>query len=218
MSTRSFLIPENLDPYIRDHWVREPEILVRLREETSALPEANMQIAADQGQLFRVLIRALQVRNALEIGVFTGYSSLVTAMALPEDGHLVALDVSEEYTAIARRYWREAGVEHKIDLRIAPAVESLTRLQDEGRQFDFCFIDADKPNYWAYFEATLGLVKTNGLIAVDNVLWSGKVADPAEMEESTVALREFNRRVHGDPRVDVCLVPIGDGLTLARVR
>jgi caffeoyl-CoA O-methyltransferase len=159
-------------------------------------------------------------RRCLEVGVFTGYSSLAVALALPDDGRIVACDVSEEWTSVARRYWAEAGVAHKIDLRLAPALETLEALLVEGEAgcFDFAFLDADKENYLRYYEVVLELVRPGGLIVADNTLWSGRVADPANDEASTVALRRFNDFLHRDERVDLSLVPIGDGLTLARKR
>jgi predicted O-methyltransferase YrrM len=220
MSRSSFLIPDSVQEYAEANWLREAEVLRRLREETAAMPQANMQISPDQGQLMALLVRAIGARRTLEIGVFTGYSSLVTALALPEDGSIVACDVSEEYTSIARRYWQEAGVAHKIDLRLAPADETLDRLIDEGREdeFDFAFIDADKAGYDAYFERCLRLVRPGGLIAVDNVLWDGKVADATVQDEDTEAIRSFNAKLAGDSRADLALIPIGDGVTVARKR
>jgi predicted O-methyltransferase YrrM len=219
MSRSSFLLPENLRGYVEEHWLREPDILRRLRQETAAMPQANMQISADQGQLMAMLVRLIGARRTLEIGVFTGYSSLATAMALPSDGKIVACDVSEEFTAVARRYWEEAGVSDKIDLRLAPALETLDALLacGSGGVFDFCFIDADKANYEGYFERALRLVRPGGLIAVDNVLWDGKVADAEARDPDTESIRAFNARLATDDRVELALLPIGDGLTLARV-
>jgi predicted O-methyltransferase YrrM len=179
-----------------------------------------MQISPEQGQFMFLLLRLIGATRCLEIGVFTGYSSLVTALALPEDGRIVACDVSEEWTAVARRYWREAGVEPKIDLRIAPALETLDRLVEAGEtgRFDFAFIDADKESYLSYYERVLQLLRPGGLLAVDNVLWSGRVADPEVSDADTAALRHFNESLHRDERIDLSLVPIGDGLTLARKR
>jgi len=198
--------------------LREPDLLRRLREETAAHPSASMQIAPEQGQFMAMLVKLLGAAQALEVGVFTGYSSLAVALALPADGRLTACDVSEEFTAVARRYWEAAGVAHKIELRLAPAVETLDALLAAGRAgtFDFAFIDADKQAYRAYYERTLVLVRPGGLIAVDNVFRRGRVADPDVNDPDTVAMRDFNRHVHGDPRVEMSLVPIGDGLTLAR--
>lgn len=217
MSTRSFLVPDSLADYVESNWIREPDVLRELRDETAKLPESNMQISPDLGQFLTVLLKGIGAKRTVEVGVFTGYSSTVTALALPPDGKVTACDVSEEYTSIARRFWSKAGVEGKIDLRIAPALETLETLIFQGgeERYDFAFIDADKPNYWGYFEKCLRLLRPGGVVAIDNVLWSGRVADDANQEESTLAIREFNRRVHEDSRVIASLVPIGDGLTLA---
>lgn len=217
MSRKTFTLSDELHAYVLDVGVREPELFARLREETAALPNARMQISPEQGQFMGLLVKLLGARRALEIGVFTGYSALWVATALPVEGELVACDVSEEYTRAARRYWHEAGVEGKITLRIGHALRTLEALLQEGQasSFDFVFIDADKGNYWDYFERSLQLLRQGGLITVDNVLWSGRVADPREMEEDTVAIRQFNARLKDDPRVAISLVPIGDGLTLA---
>ncbi len=197
--------------------MRESDLFRRLREETATRPNAVMQISADQGQFFALLIRVLNARKTLEIGVFTGYSSLAVALALPPDGKLVACDISEEYTAIARRYWQEAGVAGKIDLRIAPAAETLHALIKDGQEgtFDFAFIDADKTGYAEYFELCLRLLRPGGVIALDNMLQSGKVIDPAVNDKDTVAIRALNARLVGDTRVVVSLLPIADGVTLA---
>lgn len=216
MSTRSFLLNEQLSAYADANWPAETNVILdELRKETAEMVEGDMQISPDQGQLFQILIAATGARRALEIGVFTGYSSSVTALALPSDGRLIALDVSDEYTSIARKYWSKLGIDKKIDLRIAPALESLKELGNEGEKFDFVFIDADKPNYWNYFDKVVPLVRTNGLIAIDNVLWSGRVADQSNTEEQTEVIRDFNRRLSGDTRVKSVLMPIGDGVTLA---
>ena len=177
-----------------------------------------MQIAPEQGQFMSMLVRLLGARRAIEIGVFTGYSSLCIAAALPADGELIACDVNEDWTAMAQRYWREAGLAHKISLRLAPALETLDALLRAGEEgnFDFVFIDADKVNYPHYYERALALLKPGGLIAVDNVLWGGSVADPGADDDNTRAIRAFNRGLHQDPRVELSLVPIGDGLSLAR--
>ena len=192
----------------------------RLREETASLEGASMQIGADQGQFMGLLVEITGARNALEVGTFTGYSALAVALALPDDGRLVACDVSEEWTAIARRYWEEAGVAHKIDLRLAPALETLEGLLAEGcaGTFDFAFIDADKEGYDVYYERALELMRTGGLIALDNTLWEGKVVDPAVVDVDTQAIRAMNMKLAGDARVTLSLLPIGDGLTLARKR
>ena len=214
------LVPETVEQYIARVATHETPVQQKLRAETSKMAEAGMQIGADQGAFFALLIHAIGARKAIEIGVFTGYSALAVASALPEGGKLVACDVSEEWTAIGRRHWQEAGVAHKIDLRIAPATETLAKLlQTEGPgSFDFAFIDADKPSYDAYYEACLKLVHANGLIAIDNVLWSGKVADDSVHDASTDALRALNEKIAGDTRVEACLLTIGDGVMLVRVK
>jgi caffeoyl-CoA O-methyltransferase len=218
--SRSFLIPDGLSDYIESSWLREDPVLRELREETSKLENSAMQIGPDQGQFMALLVRAIGAKRCLEIGVFTGYSSTVVAMALPDDGKIIACDVSEEFTSVARRYWERAGVANKIELRLGPASETLDAILESGgaETFDFAFIDADKPNYLAYYERVLSLVCKGGLIAIDNVLWSGKVADLSVLDEQTLAIRQVNEHLHKDDRIDLCLVPIGDGLTLARKR
>jgi predicted O-methyltransferase YrrM len=210
------LTPE-LNDYIRDVSLREADVLRRLRDETAAHPMARMQLAPEQGQFLTLLVRALGARRTLEVGVFPGYSSLAIALALPDEGRIVACDVSEDFTAMARRYWHEAGVAHKIDLRIAPAVETLDALiaAGEAGRFDFAFIDANKTGYVDYYERALTLVRPGGLIAADNVLRGGKVIDPAVTEADTEAIRVFNRHLLADDRVWISLVSIGDGMTLA---
>jgi predicted O-methyltransferase YrrM len=203
--------------YIRRVTLREPDVLRRLREETAGNPQVNMQISPEQGQFMALLMHLIGARRTIEVGVFTGYSSLAVALALPDDGRMIACDVSEEWTAVARRYWREAGVEHKIDLRLRPALETLDGLiaSGEAGRFDFAFIDADKENYAHYFERALVLLRPGGLIAVDNVLWSGKVLDPEENDADTRAIRAFNENLHTDERVWLSMLPVRDGLTLA---
>jgi caffeoyl-CoA O-methyltransferase len=175
-----------------------------------------MQISPEQGQLLALLIRLMGAKRALEVGVFTGYSSLAVAMALPSDGHLLACDISRSFTNTARRYWQQAGVEQKVDLRIAPALETLDQLVQSGVEpFDFAFIDADKGNYQNYYDRVMQLVRSGGLIVVDNTLWSARVADPNDQDKITRTLRQFNQVVVQDERVDVLILPIGDGLTLA---
>lgn len=217
MSTLQTAVAEDITKYIQSVTLREPEVLKRLREETAKLPNAIMQISPEQGQFMGMLIRLLGAKLTLEVGVFTGYSSIAVALALPEEGRIVACDVSEEYTSVARRYWREAGVDHKIGLRLAPAVETLDRLLAEGKSgaFDFAFIDADKENYDGYYERALKLLRPGGLIAVDNVLWHGKVLDESVQDADTRAIRALNEKLHRDERVWVSLLPIGDGMTLA---
>jgi len=220
MSVRTLGLDPKLYDYLLTVSVREPPVLAALREETAQLPGAGMQISREQGQFMRLLIELLGAQRTLEVGVYTGYSSLCVAQALPEDGELVACDVSEEYTAVARRYWREAGVEGRIRLELGPALETLDRLlaSGAGGSFDFAFIDADKENYLGYYERSLTLLRRGGLIAVDNVLWGGSVADPQDQSPRTLAIRALNARLGDDPRVSACLVPIGDGLFLARKR
>jgi caffeoyl-CoA O-methyltransferase len=203
--------------YIRSVTLREPEILRRLREETKDHPQANMQTSAEQGQLMALLVQLVGARRTLEIGVFTGYSSLAVALALPDDGRIIACDISDEYTKVARRYWREAGVERKIDLRLRPALETLDNLiaTGHGNTFDFAFIDADKGNYANYYERALVLVRPGGLITVDNVLWYARVIDPKVQDADTRAIRAFNEKLHRDDRVWLSMLPIRDGLTLA---
>jgi len=206
--------------YLRSVSLREPELLTRLREETAALPMARMQISPEQGQFMALLVRLTGARQCLEVGTFTGYSSLVVALALPEDGRLLACDRSREWTSIAQRYWREAGVAERIELRLGLAMESLERLlaDNEAGHFDFVFIDADKTNYRRYCELALELLRPGGLLLVDNVLWGGSVIDPDKQDADTQAIRAFNRWLHSEERVDLSMVPIGDGLTLARKR
>ncbi len=218
MLVKSFLIPDALKGYVADNWVHEPELLKRLREETSLMTNSGMQIGPDQGVMMGMLTKLIGAKNCVEVGVFTGYSSLSVALALPEDGTIIACDVSEEYTSMARRYWAEAGVANKIDLRIAPATETLDDLIAQGLAgtFDLAFIDADKPNYRNYYDRVLVLLRSNGLLLIDNVLWSGKVADTSATDAETLALQDLNRAIHGDHRVEACLIPIGDGVTMVR--
>lgn len=220
MTRRTIDLDERLHAYLLAVSLREPDILRRLREETAHREDAEMQIAPEQGQLMALLVRAIGARRALELGVYTGYSALVTALALPPDGRIVACDVDAETTGIAHRYWEEAGVAGKIDLRIAPAIETLDGLLADGEAdaFDFAFIDADKESYADYWERCLALVRPGGLLAVDNVLRGGRVADPEAEDPGTEAIRAFNAAVHADERVDLSLVPVADGVTLARVR
>lgn len=220
MSNRTLEMTDTVYDYLLAVSLREDPVLARLREETLAHPMANMQISPEQGQFMALLVSLMGARRCLEIGVFTGYSSLAVALALPEDGSILACDVSEEYTAVAREFWGKAGVAGKIELRLAPATETLDELLAAGEagNFDFAFIDADKSSYSGYFERCLALLRPGGLIAVDNTLWSGRLVDEREQDEDCRALREFNRALHGDGRVELSLVPIGDGLTLARKR
>jgi predicted O-methyltransferase YrrM len=218
--SRNLSMSPALMAYLNEVSVREPEVLKKLREETGRLPAAGMQIGPEQGQFMALLVRLIGARRCLEIGTFTGYSSLAVALALPDDGRILCCDVSEEYTAVARRYWAMAGVAAKIELRLAPAGETLEKLLADGERgrFDFAFIDADKANYDSYYEAALQLVRKGGLIAIDNVLWSGAVADPARSDPDTAALKALNRKLHDDQRIDLSMLPLGDGVTLARIR
>ena len=220
MSNRTIYLNDGLYDYLLGVSLREPDLLRRLRDETRPMPEADCQISPEQGQFMALLLRAIGARRVLEVGTFTGYSSLVMALALPEDGRVVTCDRSEEYTSIARRYWREAGVDGRIELRLGDAQQTLARLiADDGRgRFDFAFIDADKENDGTYFEQCMELVRQGGIIAIDNTLWSGRVADPAQVDSDTVAIRAFNAARLRDERVDLSLAPIADGLTLCRKR
>ncbi len=223
MTRRTLSLTDQLYDYLLSVSVREPELLQRLRRETTPARFGRMAeglIAPEQGQLMSLLIKLLGAKRTLEVGVFTGYSSLWVALALPQDGQMIACDINEEWTAVARRYWREAGVEHKIDLHLAPAVETLGNLVERGESscFDFAFIDADKTSYDDYYEFCLRLVRPGGLIAIDNVLIDGLVVDKECQHEIVEAIRALNRKLHTDDRVDISLVPISDGLTLVRKR
>jgi predicted O-methyltransferase YrrM len=220
MSARSIGLNDNLHAYLLSVSLRDREILRELRDETAKLENGGMQISPEQGQFMQWLVKTLGAKRTLEVGVFTGYSSLSVALALPADGQIVACDVSDEYTQVARRYWQKAGVADKITLHLGPGVETLQRLLAEGQQnqFDFAFIDADKSNYDRYYEAALLLVRPGGVIAIDNVLWGGGAADPTRQDADTLAIRALNQKIQADERVDMSLLPIGDGLTLARKR
>lgn len=220
MSYRPTALTEDLHRYLLEVSLREPALLTRLREETARRGDAGMQISPEQGQFMALLIELTGARRVLEIGTFTGYSALAMALALPSDGRIVACDVEPETTAVARRYWAEAGIAEKIDLRLAPALDTLDGLLAEGaaESFDFAFIDADKGNYEAYYERCLSLLRQGGLLAVDNVLWNGAVADPAARDPDTEAIRALNLRLREDPRISLSMVPISDGLSLARKR
>lgn len=220
MSRRSLTLSDDLYDYLLAHGVRESPVARRLREETALLPMGRMQISPEQGALMQMLVRLAGARRALEIGTFTGYSALAVAAALPPDGRLIACDVSAEWTAVARRYWQEAGVADRIDLRLGPALDTLAGLLGSGAagSFDFVFIDADKPGYDAYYEGALRLLRAGGLVGIDNTLWSGAVVDAARQDADTVAIRALNAKIRDDARVEIALLPIGDGLTLARKR
>ena len=220
MSRSTLPMTDVLYQYVLDHSLREHPAQAALREATRTHPRGGMQISPEQGQFMALLIRLMGARRTIEIGVFTGYSALSVALALPDDGSVLACDISDEYTRVGHPYWVQAGVAHKIDLRLAPAVQTLDErlAAGEAGRYDFAFIDADKVNYDAYYEKCLRLLRTGGLIAVDNTLWGGDVARADARDADTVALRAFNDRLHADERVDMSLLPIGDGVTLARKR
>lgn len=217
MSNQTLGLTPAMHSYLLTNSLREPAILTQLRQETAQQPMAQMQIAPEQGQFMALLVQLMGAKRTLEVGVFTGYSALVVALALPADGQVVACDVDEEYTAIAQRYWQQAGVADKIELHLRPAVETLDHLIASGQanSFDFAFIDADKSNYDRYYEQALQLVRPGGLIAIDNVFWSGQVADPEVQDNRTQKIRALNQKLHQDERVSLSMVPIADGLTLA---
>ena len=217
MSSQHIQINDALVGYIRSMTHAEPDYMVRLREETLRDPLARMQITPEQGALLSVLTQLGRFKKTIEVGVFTGYSSLAVARALPENGKIIACDINEQWTSIARRYWKEAGLDHKIDLHLAPATDTLDAMLANGEAgtYDFAFIDADKPNYGNYYDRIFELLQPGGLIAVDNVLWYGRVIDPAVNDEETVALRAFNEKLSKDDRIWITMLAIGDGLTLA---
>jgi len=220
MTKKSLGLTDKDYEYLLSVSLREPEILQRLREETSKQPSANMQIAADQGQFMAFLVKLLNAKKLLEIGVFTGYSSLCLAMAIPEDGTLIACDINPETTSIAKKYWQEAAIAYKIELRLSPALETMDALISNGENdtFDFIFIDADKINYRLYYEQGLKLIRSGGIIAIDNVLWGGKVSDPDINDEDTNAIRDLNKFLSKDDRIELTMLSIADGLTLAKKR
>ncbi len=220
MSAKTFQLDERLHDYLLSVSLRDTDLKRELREQTAQMPQASMQTSAEQGALMELLVKLIGAKRTLEVGTFTGYSALCVASALPDDGELVACDISEEWVGIGRKFWQRAGVADKIRVHIQPALRTLDELLADGQasSFDFAYIDADKENYVGYYDKCLELLRPGGLIAVDNTIWSGRVADPSDQEESTRAIRQFNEHVYGDERVDVSLVPIGDGLTLARKR
>ena len=221
MSRRTLTVDDALYRYLIEHSLREHPAQAALRAATAAHPHAGMQISPEQGQFMALLVKLLGARCAIEVGVFTGYSALTVALALPDDGRLLACDINDEYTRVGQPYWEQAGVAHKIELQLAPARTTLdARLAaGEAGRYDFAFIDADKTSYDAYYECCLELLRAGGLIAIDNTLWGGKVAHPASDDDAdTAALQALNAKLHGDQRVDLSLLPIGDGLTLARKR
>jgi caffeoyl-CoA O-methyltransferase len=219
MAKRS-LLPDAVERYVTEVLPRETPLQQRLRQETAKLPQAGMQIGADQGAFLALLVRTLGARRAVEIGTFTGYSALAIASALPPDGRLVCCDINEQWTSIGRRYWTEAGVADRIDLRLAPAAATLAELLHDGGagRFDFAFIDADKTGYDGYYESCLRLLRTGGLIALDNTLWNGAVVDERVQDEDTRALRALNLKIRDDERVDRVLLSVGDGVMLVRKR
>ncbi|MFN7097144.1 MAG: class I SAM-dependent methyltransferase [Gammaproteobacteria bacterium] len=220
MSSTAIVLTPEIYQYYQTHTLRPHQVLDALRQETLRMPMAEAQICPEQGAFMQMLVKMLGARKVIELGVFTGYSALSVALALPEDGKLIACDINAEWTNIAQRYWQEAGVAHKIDLRLAPAMETLQRLLDAGEAntFDFIFIDADKENYLNYYEAALKLIRVGGVIAIDNVLWYGQVVDSGNNAPSTQAIRQINSHILTDQRVDLSMLPIGDGLTLAMKR
>jgi predicted O-methyltransferase YrrM len=220
MANASIGLDEKLHTYLVEVGVREHEVLRRLREETAALPESRMQIAPEEGAFLALLVRILGARKVLEVGTFTGYSSTAMALALPADGRIICCDLSKEWTDVARRAWADAGVADRVDLRLGPALDTLEELLAAGEagSFDLAFIDADKANYAGYYEAAVRLVRKGGVIAIDNVLWSGRVADPEVTDDDTNAIRALNDDIAADDRVDVAMLPLADGVTLARVR
>ena len=216
MANRTLDLTDDVVAYVHRYGVREHPVLAGLRERTAPLPESNMQIGPDQGAFMAMLVRLTGARRVLEIGTFTGYSSTAMALALPPDGRITCLDVSKEWTDIAREAWTDAGVADKVELRLGPAVETLATVDDDS--YDLAFIDADKPSYDAYYEGCLRVVRPGGLILLDNVLWSGRVAASNDDDENTAFLRAINEKIATDERVDHVLLPLADGLTLARVR
>ncbi len=220
MSNQTINLNDTLYQYMLSVSLREPAILKSLRETTHKLSSHGMQISPEQGQLMAFLIELTGAKKTLEIGVYTGYSSLVVALALPEMGRIIACDINKETTSLAQDFWQKAGIGHKIELKLTPALETLDNLikQDHSNSFDFIFIDADKQNYLNYYERSLILLRPGGLMLIDNVLWDGKVADTHADDKQTLAIREFNRAIYQDKRISMCLIPIGDGLTLIRKR
>jgi O-methyltransferase len=218
MSPRAPEMSDRLYGYVLEHGLREHPVLRELRELTDALPEASMRSSAEQAQLLAFLIELTGATRVLEIGCFTGYGALAMALALPPSGRLVTLDVNDHWPAIGRRHWENAGVAERIELRVGLALDGLERLRDEGAVFDLAYIDADKKLYDEYYEHALALVRAGGVVALDNVLWGGAVADPADDDHQTLALRQLNAKIRADERVSALLLPVGDGLTLARKR
>lgn len=217
MTRKTLTINDQIYDYLLSVSLKETDVQQELREETAKLKQAMMQISPDQGQFMALLVKLMNAKKIIEIGVYTGYSSLCMALAMPDDGRIVACDINKEYTDIARRYWQKAGVAEKIELMLAPAIETLNMLLNNGEQdaYDFVFIDADKPEYPDYYERALQLIRPGGLIVIDNMLWYGKPADPSEKDKDTQAIREFNQQLFNDKRVQISMLTIADGVTLA---
>jgi caffeoyl-CoA O-methyltransferase len=220
MSNATLGLPEDLHAYLLEVGVREPDLLRELRAETATMPEHDMQIAPEQGALMGLLVELIAARRCLEVGTFTGYSALAVALAMPPGGTMVCCDISREWTDVARRYWKRAGVADRIELRLGPALDSLDALLTEGQAgtFDFAFLDADKVQYPEYVDRALVLLRPGGLLAIDNVFWGGEVTDPSVDDESVRGIRRMSRALADDGRVSLAMVPIADGLTLARKR
>lgn len=218
MSNSTINLTDELYAYLKSVSLRETELMEALRNETAKLPMSAMQIAPEQGQFMALITKLIGAKNVIEVGTFTGYSALAVAQALPDDGKLIACDVSEEWTSIGKRYWQQAGVADKIELHIAPALQTLDALLQNNMvgQFDMAFIDADKENYQHYYESCLQLLRSGGLIMVDNVLWGGSVIDDTNQKPETVAIRKFNEYLYQDQRVDISLIPVGDGISMVR--
>ena len=217
MTIKCTPVDEPMYAYLIANWLREDDVLRQLREETSQLEMAMMQIAPDQGQLMALLAKLIGAKRILEVGTFTGYSALAMAQVIPDDGEVVCCDISEEWTTIAKKYWQLAGVDSKINLHLAPALETLNKLcQDQKSTFDLAFIDADKENYDNYYENTLELLKSGGVVLLDNVFWGGSVVDQSDQRVDTKAIRRINKKIHQDERVDISIITIGDGLTVER--
>ncbi|MBT8221424.1 MAG: class I SAM-dependent methyltransferase [Bacteroidia bacterium] len=220
MASKNYILSPEIADYIQSVSLREPDILQQLRTETQKMPRAIMQVSPELGQFMRLMIQLTCAKNILELGVFTGYSTLSMALAIPEDGKIIACDISDEWTSIGRSYWKRAGIEHKIDLRLAPALETLEDLKQTTNAplFDFIFLDADKANYGAYYEACIELMRPNGLMLIDNTLWDFKVADPDIVDLETNVIQKLNQRLSTDDRVDISILLFGDGLTILRKR
>jgi predicted O-methyltransferase YrrM len=220
MSRTTLGLPETIQNYVATVGIRATPVQSALRDATTKLPQAGMQICPEQGHFMALLVKLIGARKCIEVGTFTGYSALMVAQALPDDGKLICCDISDEFTSVGKPFWKEAGMDSKIDLRLAPGTETLDALLAEGGAgtYDFAFIDADKPGYDSYYERILTLLRPGGLLGVDNTLWQGKVADPEANDDDTAALKILNQKIHDDARVEMVLLPIGDGLTLCRKR